>query len=55
MRMIKNANFLNYVITRIDYEDQIVIDNEKALEIKKICSKYAINNYTSRKLRAVMK
>lgn len=48
--MIINANFFNYVITRIDYEDQIVIEDYKVLLIKQICLKYGIKNFTSRKL-----
>lgn len=45
-----NANFLNYVITRIDYEDQITIDDNKLLKMKEVCSKCGAKKFTSRKL-----
>lgn len=42
------ANFLNTIITRIDYEDQIIISPEYLLKIKEICNNYGIEKIGNR-------
>ena len=43
-----HANFLNTIITRIDYEDQIKILDETLLEVKKICMAHDIDRIENR-------
>lgn len=43
-----HVNFLNSIITRIDYEDQIKISDEILLEIKKICMDDGIDKIENR-------
>ena len=43
-----HVNFLNSIITRIDYEDQIKISDEILLKIKQICMKHEIDKIENR-------